>query len=98
MNQGVQLVSALVAMVSSVILAVWVLSNKIATMRSEMVKEIATTRSEIVGEIATLKTDLAVMKKSEEARDEKIKKMWDWWLESLASGWREHMKAQTSDK
>lgn len=92
MNQGVQLISALVAMVSSVILAVWVLSNKIGTTRSEMVKEVATTRSEIVGEIATLKTDLAVMKKSEEARDEKINKMWQWWLESLENGWRSHMK------
>jgi hypothetical protein len=82
MNPTLQLLSAIGTIIGSVAFATWVLSNKISTMRSD-----------IVAELALLKTDLAVMKNSAEARDEKINKMWAWWLTALERGWVNHMKS-----
>jgi hypothetical protein len=77
----IQLISAIGTIIASVAFATWVLSNKISS-----------TRFEIINEIASLKTDLAVLKKSEELRDEKINKMWEWWLTFLERGARDSMK------
>lgn len=69
------------SVIGALILATWSLSNKLSSIRSELLVE-----------IGSLKTDLAVLKKSEEMRDEKINKMWAWWLTALERGWMAHMK------
>lgn len=84
MTPTIQLLSTLGAIIASAIFATWVLSNKISA-----------TRSDIMEKISKLDTDLAVLKNSEAARDEKINKMWTWWLKALEEGWTKHMKGLT---
>ena len=70
------------SVIGALILATWSLSNKLSSIRSELLVE-----------IGSLKTDLAVLKKSEEMRDEKINRMWGWWIAALEKGWVSHMTA-----
>lgn len=84
MNPALQLLAAIGTIISSVAFATWVLSNKLST-----------TKSDLIAKIGQLQTDIAVMKKSEEARDEKIAKMWSWWMTALEQGWIKHMKGLT---
>ena len=72
--------SLVASVITSLIAATWILSTKISTLRSDVLLE-----------LGTLKTDLAVLKKSEEARDEKISRMWDWWMKALEHGWMGHL-------
>jgi hypothetical protein len=69
--------------VSSSIIATWILSAKLGTVKSDL-----------IAEIALLKTDIAVLKKSEESRDEKINRMWEWWMSALEHGWMGFMTSQ----
>jgi hypothetical protein len=81
MSPALQLLSAIGTIIASVTFATWVLSNKIANSEAK-----------IMARVAEMQTDLAVMKAKEEARDEKINKMWAWWMTALERGWINHMK------
>jgi hypothetical protein len=81
MTPALQLLSAIGTIVASVVFATWVLSNKIASSEAR-----------IMSKVNEMQTDLAVMKAKEEARDEKINKMWSWWMTALERGWINHMK------
>ena len=81
MSPALQLLSAIGTIMASVTFATWVLSNKIANSEAK-----------IMARVAEMQTDLAVMKAKEEARDEKINKMWQWWMTALERGWINHMK------
>jgi hypothetical protein len=70
-----------VTFVSTIVLATWSLSTKMSALKAD-----------VLAEIGTLKTDIAVLKKSEESRDEKINRMWNWWMTALENGWIGHMK------
>jgi hypothetical protein len=81
MTPALQLLSAIGTIIASVAFATWVLSNKIST-----------TTAQLMSKINKLETNIAVMQKSEELRDEKINKMWSWWMTALEQGWIKHMK------
>lgn len=89
-GQLISAISAFVAVLATVILATWVLSNKIAAQSSTFLIEIG----ELKAQIAGLETKLAVLQKSEENRDEKINKMWSWWMTALENGWISHMRSK----
>lgn len=81
MNPALQLLSAIGTIVASVVFATWVLSNKIAASQAT-----------IMAKVSQVETALEVLKAKEEARDEKINKMWAWWMTALERGWINHMK------
>lgn len=83
MEATLQLLAVTASVVASISLATWVLSNKINAVKADVLRE-----------VAQLKLDLAVLKKSEENRDEKINRMWEWWMEALRNGWSNHMRDQ----
>lgn len=85
------------SVIGSLIFATWILSNKIGSIKTDLTAKIAVMESTLTAKIQSLQTELAVMKKSEEGRDEKIAKMWEWWLKSLEQGWTAHMKTRSRD-
>lgn len=76
-----QLLSILVTVIIAIATATWVLANRINGVKTSVTLQ-----------IAEIKTDLAVLKKSEESRDEKINRMWEWWMQALENGWTSHMR------
>lgn len=79
----IALIGLAATLLTSSVIATWVLSNKIAN-----------TKVSIVSEIAQVKTDLGILKEKEAARDDKINQMWAWWLKALERGWTSHMEHQ----
>ena len=92
MNPTLTLISAIGTIIASVTFATWVLSNKGSNDKAAVVAEVSKLRADVMAEVSKLRTDIAVMQKSEELRDEKINKMWSWWLTALERGWINHMK------
>ncbi len=92
MQMAIALVALFLTVITGGISAVWILSNKIAANTLTVTGHVVETRAELNHKISNLDRSLAVLQTSETARDEKIGRMWDWWMQALTEGWTNHMR------
>ena len=90
----IALITFFLTFASGLSFAVWTLSNKISDNTRTITSHVVETRVELNTKISSLDKGLVVLQTSEAARDEKIARMWDWWMQALTEGWTSHMRAE----